>query len=103
MQNGNIVLENSWHPCLYCFVVLTRFVENYFDNESYFIATNFESTKVQLLFSNFSRLPMASKEEIDNLEDHCAICWENLRSARKLPCGHFFHQYVYTYIIIDNI
>ncbi|GIY74209.1 e3 ubiquitin-protein ligase AMFR [Caerostris extrusa] len=31
------------------------------------------------------------KEEIEANSDDCAICWDRLESARKLPCGHLFH------------
>eukprot|EP00794_Sanderia_malayensis_P018789 gene18789-20680_t len=31
-------------------------------------------------------------EELDKVEDHCAICWEDMNKAKKLPCGHIFHQ-----------
>ena len=54
-------------------------------------------------FNSFLRIPMASEEELSEIEDHCAICWEGLETARKLPCGHFFHQYVYTvYFVLWN-
>ena len=46
---------------------------------------------------------MASKEELEQIEDHCAICWEGLRSARKLPCGHFFHQYENSLLSLFNL
>ena len=26
------------------------------------------------------------------VEDQCAICWDEMESARKLPCGHLFHS-----------
>ncbi|XP_054710574.1 E3 ubiquitin-protein ligase AMFR-like [Uloborus diversus] len=35
--------------------------------------------------------PIATKEEIDSNSDDCAICWDKMDSARKLPCGHMFH------------
>ena len=38
------------------------------------------------------RLPMATDEELAEFEDHCAICWEAMSSARKLPCSHLFHH-----------
>lgn len=38
---------------------------------------------------------MATEEDIDLFADHCAICWDTLEQARKLPCGHLFHQYVF--------
>ncbi|XP_059476857.1 E3 ubiquitin-protein ligase AMFR-like [Neocloeon triangulifer] len=37
--------------------------------------------------------PSASKEELKTLDDDCAICWESLCTARKLPCSHFFHSW----------
>ncbi|XP_068620240.1 E3 ubiquitin-protein ligase AMFR-like [Battus philenor] len=36
--------------------------------------------------------PMASKEEVEKNEDNCAICWEPMKEARKLPCAHLFHN-----------
>ncbi|XP_034944074.1 E3 ubiquitin-protein ligase AMFR-like [Chelonus insularis] len=36
--------------------------------------------------------PMASPEEIAENSDNCAICWEKMESARKLPCSHLFHN-----------
>jgi len=35
---------------------------------------------------------MATAEELDKNSDNCAICWEKMDSARKLPCGHLFHN-----------
>uniref|UniRef100_H2Y5L2 RING-type domain-containing protein n=1 Tax=Ciona savignyi TaxID=51511 RepID=H2Y5L2_CIOSA len=39
-----------------------------------------------------AQFPQASREEIEAQEDQCAICWEPMENARKLPCGHFFHS-----------
>lgn len=36
--------------------------------------------------------PMATQDELVENSDNCAICWEKMESARKLPCGHFFHN-----------
>ncbi|XP_015593619.1 E3 ubiquitin-protein ligase AMFR isoform X1 [Cephus cinctus] len=36
--------------------------------------------------------PMASRDELAENSDNCAICWEKMESARKLPCGHLFHN-----------
>ncbi|GJQ76760.1 hypothetical protein Trydic_g15602 [Trypoxylus dichotomus] len=36
--------------------------------------------------------PMASAEELLENSDNCAICWEKMESARKLPCTHLFHN-----------
>jgi hypothetical protein len=38
--------------------------------------------------------PMASTEELAENSDNCAICWEKMETARKLPCTHLFHKYV---------
>ncbi|KAL5250357.1 hypothetical protein ACHWQZ_G016183 [Mnemiopsis leidyi] len=34
---------------------------------------------------------VATSEELEANNDHCAICWEEMNTARKLPCGHLFH------------
>lgn len=39
-----------------------------------------------------SNYPMTSPEEMENNSENCAICWDYMESARKLPCGHFFHN-----------
>ncbi|XP_011142738.1 E3 ubiquitin-protein ligase AMFR isoform X2 [Harpegnathos saltator] len=36
--------------------------------------------------------PMASQDELVDNSDYCAICWEKMDSARKLPCTHLFHN-----------
>ncbi|KAG5894686.1 hypothetical protein JTB14_034734 [Gonioctena quinquepunctata] len=36
--------------------------------------------------------PMASEQELQENSDNCAICWEKMESARKLPCTHLFHN-----------
>lgn len=46
-------------------------------------------TVIQLVESSF---PMASNEEIEKNSDDCAICWDTMESARKLPCCHLFHN-----------
>ena len=33
----------------------------------------------------------ASKKELKDLDDVCAICLSDMWTARKTPCGHFFH------------
>ncbi|KFM61685.1 E3 ubiquitin-protein ligase AMFR, partial [Stegodyphus mimosarum] len=35
--------------------------------------------------------PLATKEELEANSDDCAICWDRMETARKLPCGHMFH------------
>lgn len=39
-----------------------------------------------------ARFPMATASDLENCHDDCAICWEKMENARKLPCGHFFHH-----------
>ncbi|XP_062245115.1 E3 ubiquitin-protein ligase AMFR-like [Platichthys flesus] len=39
-----------------------------------------------------TRFPVASADELVDGEDHCVICWDVMRSARTLPCGHLFHS-----------
>lgn len=46
----------------------------------------------KILKSVNTRFPMAMEEELESLEDHCAICWDKLDTARKLPCSHYFHH-----------
>ena len=41
---------------------------------------------------------MATKEELSDDADDCAICWDKMESARKLPCGHMFHKYEFVAI-----
>lgn len=35
---------------------------------------------------------MASPDELNENSDNCAICWEKMETARKLPCSHLFHN-----------
>lgn len=39
-----------------------------------------------------ANFPMATSEELEKNSDDCAICWDHMDSARKLPCGHLFHN-----------
>lgn len=38
--------------------------------------------------------PLATAEDLQHNSDNCAICWEKMETARKLPCSHLFHKYV---------
>ncbi|XP_053401749.1 E3 ubiquitin-protein ligase AMFR-like [Mercenaria mercenaria] len=38
------------------------------------------------------RFSMATPEELNSNDDDCAVCWEKMETARKLPCGHLFHN-----------
>lgn len=35
---------------------------------------------------------MATDKELAENSDNCAICWEKMDTARKLPCRHLFHS-----------
>uniref|UniRef100_A0A4W3HRE1 E3 ubiquitin-protein ligase AMFR n=1 Tax=Callorhinchus milii TaxID=7868 RepID=A0A4W3HRE1_CALMI len=39
-----------------------------------------------------ARFAAATPEELASNNDDCAICWDSMQSARKLPCGHLFHN-----------
>ncbi|KAM6980565.1 E3 ubiquitin-protein ligase AMFR [Aplochiton taeniatus] len=39
-----------------------------------------------------ARFAVATTEELVANNDDCAICWDNMLTARKLPCGHLFHN-----------
>ncbi|XP_077992098.1 RING finger protein 145-like [Glandiceps talaboti] len=36
-------------------------------------------------------LPAASQEQLDEMNDICAICYQELKNARITPCNHIFH------------
>ncbi|XP_065064937.1 E3 ubiquitin-protein ligase AMFR-like isoform X2 [Rhopilema esculentum] len=38
------------------------------------------------------RFALVDEDELAQFEDNCAICWDGMKSARKLPCSHIFHQ-----------
>ncbi|XP_067104991.1 E3 ubiquitin-protein ligase AMFR [Osmerus mordax] len=39
-----------------------------------------------------ARFAVATAEELTANNDDCAICWDAMQTARKLPCGHLFHN-----------
>ncbi|XP_038609857.1 E3 ubiquitin-protein ligase AMFR [Tachyglossus aculeatus] len=39
-----------------------------------------------------ARFAVATPEELAVNNDDCAICWDSMQAARKLPCGHLFHN-----------
>ncbi|CAO1373877.1 unnamed protein product [Diamesa serratosioi] len=36
--------------------------------------------------------PIATAIDLAENSDNCAICWEKMETARKLPCSHIFHN-----------
>ncbi|GAB5582283.1 E3 ubiquitin-protein ligase synoviolin isoform X1 [Prionailurus iriomotensis] len=40
-----------------------------------------------------ARFAVATPEELAVNNDDCAICWDSMQAARKLPCGHLFHKH----------
>ncbi|XP_019135137.2 E3 ubiquitin-protein ligase AMFR isoform X2 [Larimichthys crocea] len=39
-----------------------------------------------------TQFSVASADELAANNDDCAICWDVMNSARRLPCGHLFHS-----------
>jgi len=39
-----------------------------------------------------SRFAVATPDELATNDDDCAICWDAMATARRLPCGHLFHK-----------
>uniref|UniRef100_A0A1A8N3F6 E3 ubiquitin-protein ligase AMFR n=1 Tax=Nothobranchius pienaari TaxID=704102 RepID=A0A1A8N3F6_9TELE len=39
-----------------------------------------------------ARFAAATPDELAANNDDCAICWDAMLTARKLPCGHLFHN-----------
>lgn len=69
-----------------------NFVIQYRKYKSYHQSIHY-STKLKLnKVYSLNRCPMASKEEVEMNQDKCAICWEPMKEARKLPCAHLFHK-----------
>lgn len=56
------------------------------------IRRRFRRHKNYLLVVQLLRFSAATEEEIEKNVDDCAICWDEMDSARKLPCGHLFHN-----------
>lgn len=44
------------------------------------------------ILSFLCRFAVATAEELAANDDDCAICWDSMLTARKLPCGHLFHK-----------
>ncbi|XP_071785382.1 E3 ubiquitin-protein ligase AMFR-like [Asterias amurensis] len=46
----------------------------------------------QVVSNMEANFPLATDEELRENNDDCAICWEEMKNARKLPCNHLFHN-----------
>ncbi|KAF0040796.1 hypothetical protein F2P81_006694 [Scophthalmus maximus] len=47
---------------------------------------------LRVLHNMETRFPVATTDELSANNDDCAICWDAMSAARKLPCGHLFHS-----------
>ncbi|XP_031572346.1 E3 ubiquitin-protein ligase AMFR-like isoform X3 [Actinia tenebrosa] len=47
---------------------------------------------IRILKCMEKKFPTATNEELVLNNDDCAICWDTMEVARKLPCGHIFHS-----------
>ncbi|XP_062568359.1 protein TRC8 homolog [Saccostrea cucullata] len=48
-------------------------------------------TKRRTAVNKINSLPLASKSELETLNDVCAICYHELNNARITRCNHYFH------------
>ena len=47
---------------------------------------------LKIVKSMEAKFTVATEEELRLFDDNCAICWDKMKRARKLPCGHMFHK-----------
>ena len=67
-----LIFGETWH-----------FVQYYYNHRlAYFLICSFWNL----------RFAVATSEELVANNDDCAICWDSMSTARKLPCGHLFHK-----------
>ncbi|CAF0766096.1 unnamed protein product [Brachionus calyciflorus] len=50
------------------------------------------SNYLRVLEKMEKKIPWASKEELDSNDNKCAVCWDQMDKARRLPCSHMFHH-----------
>ncbi|XP_074646773.1 E3 ubiquitin-protein ligase AMFR-like [Tubulanus polymorphus] len=46
---------------------------------------------IKVVNSMEAKFPIATADDYSSTDD-CAICWDKMEMARKLPCGHIFHS-----------
>lgn len=79
------VVNNMEARSVYSFILLFKCIFHLMFSKS-FIQSIFFAT---LLVCRFA---VATAEELAANDDDCAICWDSMLTARKLPCGHLFHK-----------
>lgn len=83
-QHGGQVISE----CKYLYLFLC-FQTVWFLFLQLFVCFNVVWMSSALLWGRFAN---ATSEELAANDDDCAICWDTMQSARKLPCGHLFHK-----------
>lgn len=81
--SSKVVRGDLWHECDYNGLGSSAAVSSLARN------VMMNDDNVSLFF--FSYLP-ATADDLSQNSDNCAICWEKMDSARKLPCSHLFHK-----------
>ncbi|KAH7728371.1 E3 ubiquitin-protein ligase AMFR-like protein [Aphelenchoides avenae] len=73
----------------YCCVFLVVQARHYYFRISSKIRKHIQHQKI--IYHISTCYAEASHEDLEK-NDACTICWEPMKSARKLPCGHIFHE-----------
>jgi autocrine motility factor receptor len=81
------IYSRSW-PTISCFVMLLQF--------RMLLVSLAETIRKHVRHQRIVKhindsYPEASKEDLLR-QDSCTICWETMEKARRLPCGHIFHE-----------
>ncbi|OQV14737.1 E3 ubiquitin-protein ligase AMFR [Hypsibius exemplaris] len=95
---GNLVLDLCHHvhmilqvfnvsACSIVIVAQIRFLSQELNNK-FRKHRNFTAIQKRLQ----AAFPRAMPEEIEKHDGPCSICWDTLEQARKLHCGHLFHE-----------
>ncbi|RNA42947.1 E3 ubiquitin- ligase AMFR-like [Brachionus plicatilis] len=50
------------------------------------------SNYLKILDKMEKKIPWATQEELNLNDNTCAVCWEIMERARRLPCSHMFHH-----------
>nr|CAD2129204.1 unnamed protein product [Meloidogyne enterolobii] len=74
----------------YCCVFLIIQAQYYYGRISSKIRKHWQQREILLHISN-SYLPANEDDLLKNSQ--CLICWQHMKSARKLPCSHIFHEH----------